>query len=96
MKKLITAILMGIIISVVFSSNVFAAGTCYKSATKSYNSTKKTYSSEKSNKKKLSGWDSYDKGYEDVWLDDDYDWDRYQRDSDYADGVDDAMEDWDW
>lgn len=167
MKKLITSILMGIIISVVFTSSLLAAGTCYKSGcnksqygssyycsmhacrknechkqkmtgssycsshtcqagrtscknmvpgandkcdsckrkekstTKSYSSTKKNYSSSKkssgkSNKKKLSGWDSYDKGYEDVWLDDDYDWDRYQRDSDYADGVDDAMEDWDW
>lgn len=63
-------------------------------------SSKSTYSSNKksnsSSNKKSSGWDSYDKGYEDVWLDDDYDWDRYQSDSDYADGVDDAMEDWDW
>lgn len=27
--------------------------------------------------------------------DDDYDWDRYNSDSDYADGVDDAMDDLD-
>lgn len=72
-----------------------------KNTAKSNSSTKNTYSSSKkssgnSNKKKNSGWDSYDKGYEDVWLDDDYDWDRYQRDSDYANGVDDAMDDWDW
>ena len=37
-----------------------------------------------------------------IWLDkngdDDYDYDRYDRDSDYADGVDDAMDEFgeDW
>jgi hypothetical protein len=31
---------------------------------------------------------SYDDGYEDIYDDDDYDWDRYQSDSDYASGVD--------
>ena len=41
-------------------------------------------------------YNSYDEGYEDVYEDDDYDWDRYWSDSDYADGVDDAMEDADW
>lgn len=62
------------------------------------NSKTSTKSSNKSSNssKKSSRWDSYDKGYEDVWLDDDYDWDRYQNDKDYADGVDDAMDDWDW
>lgn len=39
---------------------------------------------------------AYDEGYEDIWLNDDYTWDRYYRDQDYADGVDDAMEDEDW
>ena len=39
---------------------------------------------------------AYDEGYEDIWLNDDYDWDRYYRDPDYADGIDDAMEDEDW
>ena len=29
-------------------------------------------------------------------MDDDYDWDRYRSDDDYAAGVDDAMEDEDW
>lgn len=34
----------------------------------------------------------------DIYDDGDYDWDRYQKDKDYADGVDDAMEeiDEDW
>mgnify|MGYP007122684949 CR=1 FL=1 len=47
---------------------------------------------------KSSPYDSYDKGYDDIYMDGDYDWDRYQKDKDYADGVDDAMEelDEDW
>lgn len=85
-----------------------SSGTTYsskksggKTSTGSSSSKKNTKntSNHKSSKKNSSndnGWDSYDAGYEDVWLDDDYDWDRYQNDSDYADGVDDAMEDWDW
>lgn len=43
-----------------------------------------------------SSLDSYDEGYEDVYLDDDYDDERYRTDSEYANGVDDAMEDEDW
>ena len=47
---------------------------------------------------KKSTYDSYDDGYDDIYMDGDYDYDRYDRDSDYADGVDDAMdedgEDW--
>lgn len=39
---------------------------------------------------------SYDEGYEDVYLNDDYDWERYYRDDDYAAGVDDAMDELDW
>ena len=37
---------------------------------------------------------SYDDGYNDIYDDADYDWDRYQEDDDYASGVDDAMDDW--
>ena len=35
-------------------------------------------------------------GYEDIYENDDFDEDRYRTDSDYASGVDDAMEDVDW
>lgn len=49
-----------------------------------------------SSKKTYSTYDSYDEGYEDVYMDEDYDWDRYYSDDDYALGVDDAMEDMDW
>lgn len=52
----------------------------------------------KSTTTKKSTYDSYDDGYDDIYMDGDYDYDRYDRDSDYADGVDDAMdedgEDW--
>ena len=43
-------------------------------------------------------YDSYDDGYEDIYMDGDYDYERYDRDSDYADGVDDAMDEFeeDW
>ena len=54
-------------------------------------STRRTYTPSRS----ASYDDSYDSGYDAVMDDDDYDWDRYQNDVDYASGVDDAMEDYD-
>ena len=62
------------------------------STTKKPSSTKKPSGSNK-------GYDthnSYDAGYEDVYENDDYDWDRYYSDDDYANGVDDAMDELDW
>lgn len=50
----------------------------------------------KTSGKKKNYSNSYDEGYEDIWLNDDYDWDRYYCDYDYALGVDDAMDDEDW
>ena len=40
----------------------------------------------------------YDDGYDDIYMDGDYDYDRYNKDPDYADGVDDAMDEYgeDW
>lgn len=46
--------------------------------------------------KKSSSYSSYDDGYDAVYDDDDYDDDRYWSDPDYADGVDDAMDELDW
>lgn len=45
-----------------------------------------------------SSYKSYDEGYDDIYLDDDYDEERYKTDRDYADGVDDAMDEFeeDW
>ena len=67
------------------------------SSSSTSSSTKKSYSSSSSKKSSSSSsWKSYDEGYEAVYDDDDYDWDCYWSDSDYADGVDDAMDDLDW
>lgn len=68
----------------------------------SYSSNKKNSGSSSRNNssssksKKSYGYEAYDEGYDSVYYDDDYDWDRYYSDSDYADGVDDAMDDCDW
>lgn len=43
-------------------------------------------------KKLQNPYAAYDAGYDDVMEGDDYDWDRYHRDSEYADGVDDALD----
>ena len=34
----------------------------------------------------LNSYASYDSGYDSIYEDGDYDWDRYQKDKDYADG----------
>lgn len=78
-----------------------ASGQNQKNTGYSYSSGSGTKNSAGSSKKKSSKKtytynDAYDEGYEDIWLDDDFDWDRYDRDEDYARGVDDAMEDEDW
>ena len=52
-------------------------------------------SSYNSSTKKSNTYDSYDDGYDDIYMDGDYDYDRYDRDSDYADGVDDAIDEFD-
>jgi hypothetical protein len=44
---------------------------------------------------KKSSNSSYDDGYESIYDDDDYDEESYDNDSDYADGVDDAMDSFD-
>lgn len=61
-------------------------------STKSSSSETKSYGT---NKKK-SSYKSYDDGYDAVYYDEDYDEARYWSDSDYADGVDDAMDEFDW
>ena len=40
--------------------------------------------------------DAQDDGYDDIYDDGDYDYDRYDNDEDYAEGVDDAMAEIDW
>ena len=66
------------------------------SSTTSSSSSSASKSTKSSSSKKSNPYKSYDEGYEAISEDDDYDWDRYWSDSDYADGVDDAMEECDW
>ena len=61
----------------------------------SYNSGTKKSSTGTSGSKKSNPYDSYDDGYDDIYMDGDYDYDRYDKDSDYAVGVDDAMDEFD-
>ena len=65
------------------------------SAKSSYSNKSKTTTSSSYNNSKKKTYDSYDDGYDDIYMDGDYDDDRYDRDSDYADGVDDAMDEFD-
>ena len=74
------------------------SGSSYNSSTKK--NTTGTSSTKKNNtgtssSKKTNPYNSYDDGYDDIYMDGDYDYDRYYKDSDYADGVDDAMDDLD-
>lgn len=87
------------------SSSTSKSSTSSSGSSSSYNSksnstNKSSYSSgtKKSTTTKKSTYDSYDDGYDDIYMDGDYDYDRYDRDSDYADGVDDAMDEYgeDW
>ena len=55
----------------------------------SYNKDNNSYKNNTSS----NSYKSYDDGYDNVYMDEDYDDDRYNSDSDYADGVDDAIED---
>ena len=83
-----------------------SSGSTSKSSTssnysnKSNSTNKSSYSSgiKKNTTTSRSTYDSYDDGYDDIYMDGDYDYDRYDRDSDYADGVDDAMDEYgeDW
>lgn len=66
------------------------SSTSSKYSNKSNSTNKSSYSSgiKKNTTISRSTYDSYD----DIYMDGDYNYDRYDRDSDYADGVDDAMD----
>lgn len=74
------------------SSSSSSAGSSSNSSSSVNKSTTTNSSSYSSGTKKYNSYDSYDEGYDDIYMDGDYDYDRYDNDSDYADGVDDAME----
>lgn len=83
-----------------FKSSTSSSGSSSSYNSKSNSTNKSSYSSgtKKSTTTKKSTYDSYDDGYDDIYMDGDYDYDRYESDSDYADGVDDAMDEYgeDW
>lgn len=82
------------------ASGYSSTSSSYKSSSSSKNTSGSSSSSGyKSSSKKSSysySYNSYDDGYEDVYENDDYDWNRYYSDDDYAAGVDDAMDELDW
>lgn len=59
----------------------------------SYSNT--TWKSTSTKENTYNTYNSYDEGYDDIYMDEEYDSERYDRDSDYADGVDDAMDEFD-
>lgn len=78
------------------SSSSYGGSRSYSSSTKKKSSSSTSgYSSYSSGSSSSSPYKSYDEGYEAVYDDDDYDWDRYNSDSDYAEGVDDALDELD-
>ena len=81
------------------SGSTSKSSTSSSGSSSSYNNkSNSTNNSSYSSGTKKSTYDSYDDGYDDIYMDGDYDYDRYDRDSDYADGVDEAMDEYeeDW
>lgn len=77
------------------NNNSYNYSGSYKSKNSSYNSSNSyKYSTPKSyNSSSKKSYNTYDEGYDSVYEDEDYDDERYKYDKDYADGVDDALED---
>ena len=80
------------------STSSSGSSSSYNSKSNSTNNSSYSSGTKKSTTTKKCTYDSYDDGYDDIYMDGDYDYDRYDRDSDYADGVDDAMDEYgeDW
>ena len=76
------------------------ASYSYSSAEKSYSSSSKSSSSRSKSSsgksyRSLNPYEHYDDGYEAIYDDSEYDEDRYDSDPEYAEGVDDAMDELD-
>ena len=77
-----------------------SASYSYSSAGKSYSSSSKSSSSSSKSSsgksyRSLNPYEHYDDGYEAIYYDGEYDEDRYDSDPEYAEGVDDAMDELD-
>lgn len=88
------------------SSNSSSTGVKSYSSSQSSNYGSKSYSSSKSSSgssksssgktyRNLNPYENYDDGYEVIYYDGEYDQERYDRDPEYAEGVDDAMDELD-
>lgn len=67
-----------------------SASYSYSNAGKSYSSSSKSSSGK--SYRSLNPYEHYDDGYEAIYYDGEYDEDRYDSDPEYAEGVDDAMD----
>lgn len=70
-----------------------SASYSYSNAGKSYSSSSKSSSGK--SYRNLNPYEHYDDGYEAIYYDGEYDEDRYDSDPEYAEGVDDAMDELD-
>ena len=75
------------------SYNYSSAGKSYSSSSKSSSSRSKSSSGK--SYRSLNPYEHYDDGYEAIYDDGEYDEDRYDSDPEYAEGVDDAMDELD-
>ena len=80
------------------STSTSGSSSSYSNKSNTTNNSSYSCGTKKSTTTKRSTYDSFDDGYDDIYMDGDYDYDRYDSDSDYADGVDDAMDEFgeDW
>ena len=80
------------------STSTSGSNSSYSNKSNTTNNSSYSSGTKKSTTTKKSTYDSYDDGYDDIYMDGDYDYDRYGSDSDYADGVDDEMDEFgeDW
>ena len=80
------------------STSNSSSSSSYGNKSNSINKSSYSSGTKKSTTTKKSTYDSYDYVYFDIYMDGDYDYYRYDRDSDYADGVDEAMDEYeeDW
>lgn len=79
-----------------YSSSSKSSGSgssSYTSSSKSAGSSSKSTSGK--TYRNLNPYENYDDGYEAIYYDGEYDQDRYDRDPEYAEGVDDAMDELD-
>lgn len=77
---------------------VSSSNNSYYSTTSTNNNSPKKPSSSSSSSSAYESHEAYDEGYNNIYEDGDYDWERYNEDDDYATGVDDAIDEFgeDW